>query len=114
MISFSRSSVGQKSDEAEVHALGRDETGPVDCAGGVTESIDELAGQFVLQRGAALDKSIIVFFGSVADGFNNIGVEIWVLANQIPEVLTDDLEVAVRRECCARLAVADAENGLHF
>ena len=96
VVGLSRSSVGEEFGEVEVHAVGLDEADPVDCAGWIAKGVDELAGQLVLQRGTTLDEAVIVFFGTIANWFNDVGIEVGVIANQIPKILADDLEIAIR------------------
>ena len=54
-----------------------------------------------------------MFLRSITDWLDDVGVQVFVLADQVPKVLPNDLEIARCRVGGSGLAIADAKRGLN-
>ncbi len=108
-----RSILREEVGQVEVTAVGLNKSYPVDDAV-IAKLADELGGQPVVNGLATVRKALVVFLGVIANWFNDIGVQIGILADQVPKILAHNFQITVGGKRGTHLAVANAENRLHI
>lgn len=66
----------------------------MDCACRVTKTLNELLGKQVNHTAFFAHENLVVFFRPMTYRLDNICVELFVLAYQMPEILAYNLQVA--------------------